>query len=208
MSKQSIWTFFKQHTQLPEEAIAGIMGNMEAESNCEACRVQGDFTADRRTSKQYAQDVNAGTISRNSFMYDAKGWGLCQWTFYSRKQNLYHACQSYGTGIEDETTQLRFFLAEMQTEYPAVWKALLNATTIQEAARVVCVDYERPAVPNVVARTDYGQQIYNKFHGKDLDPEPEPDPAEDWLQDWIEYLEAEKQRIQTKIEELKARRSR
>ena len=37
-------------------------------------------------------------------------------------------------------------------------------------------------------------------------PDPEPIPEEDWLADWIEYLEGEKQRIQAKIDELKARR--
>ena len=44
------------------------------------------------------------------------------------------------------------------------------------------------------------------------DPEPapeppEPSPEDDWLLDWIGYLEGEKQRIQSKIDELKARRS-
>lgn len=38
-------------------------------------------------------------------------------------------------------------------------------------------------------------------------PQPTPEPAEDWLLDWIEYLETEKTRIQTKIDELKGRRS-
>ena len=36
---------------------------------------------------------------------------------------------------------------------------------------------------------------------------PEPSPDVDWLADWIEYLEEEKTRIQSKINELKARRS-
>lgn len=202
MSKQTIWNYFKQHTQLSDEAIAGIMGNFEAESNCEACRVQGDFTADRRVSKEYAQKVNNGLLP--NWSTDAKGFGLAQWTYWSRKQNLQSTAQSYGTGIEDEVTQIRFFLAEMQTEYVSTWHFLLSNPTIYEAARLVCVNYERPAVNNIAARADYAQQIYTKFHGKDI--EPEPVPVDDWLSDWIEYLEDEKQRIQTKIDELKARR--
>lgn len=209
MSKQTIWNYFKRHTQLSDEAIAGIMGNFEAESNNESCRVQGDFTSDRRVSKEYAQKVNSGLLP--NWAYDAKGFGLAQWTYFSRKQNLMSTAQSYGTGIEDEVTQIRFFLAEMQTEFISTWRALLNNPTILEAARLVCVNYERPAVNNVAARADYGQTIYNQFHGKDIEPEPEPvpvppDPEEDWLQDWIEYLESEKQRIQAKIDELKGRR--
>lgn len=45
---------------------------------------------------------------------------------------------------------------------------------------------------------------WNRLVGKG--DAPEPTPADDWLTDWIEYLEDEKQRIQNKIDELKARR--
>lgn len=175
MSKQTIWNFFKTHTSLPDEAIAGIMGNMEAESNCEACRVQGDFTSDRRTSKQYAANVNSGALP--NWHTDAKGWGLCQWTYFSRKANLRSTCQSYGVGIEDETAQLNFFLAEMQMEYVNTWRNLLNCHSVYDAASLVCCDYERPAVNNIAARADYGNTIYKQFHGKDIQPEPEPAPT-------------------------------
>lgn len=174
MSRQTIWAFFKTHTQLPDEAIAGIMGNFEAESNNEACRVQGDFTSDRRTSKAYANNVNIGVISPQGFAQDQKGFGLAQWTYFQRKANLLSCCQSYGVGIENEEAQLNFFLSEMQNEFTSVWRSLLNCTSIYEAARLVCEQYERPAVKNTAARADYGQTIYNQFHGKDIDPEPEP----------------------------------
>lgn len=45
---------------------------------------------------------------------------------------------------------------------------------------------------------------WNRLAGKGTEPAPEP--AVDWLTDWIEYLEDEKKRIQTKIDELKGRR--
>lgn len=52
----------------------------------------------------------------------------------------------------------------------------------------------------------YGDQDdWNRLAGKD-GTEPTPEPADDWLLDWIEYLEEEKARIQTKIDELKRRR--
>lgn len=183
MSKETIWNFFKTHTQLPDEAIAGIMGNMEAESNCEACRVQGDFTADRRTSKQYAANVNSGALP--NWHTDSRGWGLCQWTFYSRKANLRSTCQSYGVGIEDETAQLNFFLAEMQMEYTSTWNKLLNCHSIYDAASYVCVEFERPAVNNIAARADYGNTIYKQFHGKDITPQPTPTPVPDMGRDAI-----------------------
>ena len=181
MSKETIWRYLKQNTKLPDVSIAGIMGNMEAESNCESCRLQGDFSVDRTTSKAYAQMVNNGTYT--SFANDAKGWGLAQWTFNSRKQNLLSSCKSQGKGIEDEEAQLAFMLAEMQSEYPATWKALLSAQDIATAAYVVCVNYEKPAVNNTAIRTSLGQKIYDQFHGTDI---KEPDK----LSEIISHLEA------------------
>ena len=43
MSKETIWQFLK-HKGFSSEAAAAILGNMEAESNCVSCRLQGDFT--------------------------------------------------------------------------------------------------------------------------------------------------------------------
>lgn len=183
MSKQSIWNYLKTHTELSDEAVAGIMGNMEAESNCEACRMQGDFSSDRSKSKEYARQTNAGT---NNFINDSIGFGLCQWTYYSRKQNLLNCCRSYGKGVEDEEAQLAFMLAEMQTEYVAMWRRLLTTNTIADAATLMCREYERPAVLNITDRTKYGQQIYNTYHG--TTPTPAPDKNRDAIIDAIEEL--------------------
>ena len=181
MSKQTIWNFLKRETNLPDVSIAGIMGNMMAESGCEACRLQGDFMSDRSPSKEYARKVNSN-LNPNWYS-DQKGWGLCQWTWWSRKKSLKECCDSYGTGIESETSQLRFMLAEMQNEFSSMWRQLLIATDIRTAAYLVCHFYEAPAYENVDARADYGKTIYDQFHGKDVDPEPEPEPTPEPQQD-------------------------
>ena len=173
MSKQTIWNYLKTHTSLPEVSIAGIMGNMEAESNCESCRVQGDFTNDRSTSIAYAKAVNTGEMSIQQFSRDSKGFGLCQWTYFSRKENLANSCRSQGKGIGDEEAQLAFMLAEMQMEFTNMWNRLLVCTTISDAAGLVCREYERPAVLNITERTKYGQKIYDQYSGST--PEPTDD---------------------------------
>ena len=165
MSKATIWAYLKQHTKLSEEAIAGVMGNFEAESNCESCRVQGDFSTDRHISKEYARQVNSGEISIAQFQHDSKGFGLAQWTFHSRKNALLNYCKSIGAGIEDEEAQLSFFLSEMESDFVGVWNQLLRANDIGVAADLVCRYYECPAVNNVAARPGYGKEIYNQFHG-------------------------------------------
>lgn len=177
MSKQTIWNYLKKKTSLSDEAIAGIMGNFEAESNCESCRLQGDFLSSRQRSKDYANAINTGVKSVEAASVDSLGWGLAQWTFHTRKSNLFWACLGAGKGVEDEEAQLDFFLAEMQNEYVYTWKTLLKCNSIYDAASLICCDYERPAVKNIAARADYGQTIYNQFHGKDTTPEPEPEPS-------------------------------
>lgn len=200
MSRQTIWNYLKRHTSLSDEAIAGIMGNMEAESNCEACRLQGDFSADRHISKEYAQKVNSDQLP--NWYRDSQGFGLCQWTYFSRKANLRSTCQSYGVGIEDEEAQLAFMLAEMQMEFSNMWRRLLTTNDIGEAAGLMCREYERPAVLNITDRTRFGQKIYNEFHGQ---PAPTPSDDKDWINDGIEYWESVKLEIQAKIDELRGR---
>lgn len=202
MSKQTIWNFLKQHTALPDEAIAGIMGNMECESNCEACRLQGDFSADRNKSKTYAANVNSGALP--SWHKDQQGWGLCQWTFSTRKANLKSTCESYGKGIEDEETQLRFMLAEMQMEFSNMWGRLLVTKDITEAARLVCSEYERPAVLNITARAKAGKEIYDLYHNAPI-PDEKPSEDDSWILDGIEYWESVRIEIEAKINDLRGR---
>ena len=211
MSRETVWIALKKKTVLSDEAIAGLMGNLEAESNCESCRVQGDFTADRRVSKAYAADVNRGNISQYSFSHDQKGFGLPQFTYFSRKSNLYDYCKSIGAGIEDEEAQIDFMLSEMQNEYVTMWRQLLSCSDIRTAADLVCRQYERPAVNNVEARAEYGRQIYAQFHGKTfveiggVVSGQDPIGEGEWLQEWIDYLQTEIDEKQAKIDALKAR---
>ena len=180
MSKATIWTFFKGKG-LSDVAAAGIMGNMEAESNCEAMRVQGDFSSTRIISQNYAELFNSNP---QQCYRDAKGWGLCQWTYFSRKKELWQFCHERGTGVEDETAQLEFFINEMKRDYPAAWRALQSAEDIRTAAYVVCHHYERPAVENIDARTQYGEQFYKQFH-----PTESPGIADDKKEKIISLLE-------------------
>ena len=54
MSKKTIWEYLKAKG-FSDIAAAAIMGNMEAESNCAAVRLQGDFTAGYRKSTSIPQ---------------------------------------------------------------------------------------------------------------------------------------------------------
>lgn len=168
MSKQTIWSYLKQ-AGLSDEATAALMGNFECESNCEACRVQGDFSPNRDTSKDYARQVNGGSISAYQYIHDSKGWGLAQWTYSSRKQNLLEFCWDTGRGIEDEQAQLEFALNELKVDFPSLWNIMSYSTDIKQMSDLICRNFENPAIKNYDARYTEAQKIYNQYHGTHVD---------------------------------------
>lgn len=150
-----------------------VMGNLQAESGNESVRLQGDFDAARRVSKTYAAEVDSGEKSRNTYSRDARGWGLAQWTYWSRKEGLYDLCKSKGKSIGDEATQCEWLLTELKS-YPTLL-AYLKTTgenECYEATRRVCVEFERPAVNNVQVR--YNNAVNLSRQVKDEEPTPTP----------------------------------
>lgn len=61
----------------------GLMGNMQAESGMKSNIVQRGMTA--LSDGEYTRRADAG---EPDFIRDGAGYGLCQWTYWSRKQAL------------------------------------------------------------------------------------------------------------------------
>jgi len=164
--KEQIWAWLKGNTELTNIAIAGIMGNLECESNCEPCRMQGDFSANRQASRTYADLADSGKNPVSSYRSDGVGWGLAQWTYYTRKENLLRFCSARGKSIADLDSQLSFMLTE--SEYTSIARKLSAATTVYDAAKIFCDSFERPAVPNYQQRAEAGEKFYKDYHGTDV----------------------------------------
>lgn len=148
---QQIYDFFRAAGMTRAGAL-GMIGNLKEESGLEACRLQGDFSGDRAKSRDYASRVDRGQLSRHQFSYDAQGWGLPQWTYFTRKGAFWDFCKKAGASIADVDAQLRYIVHELKIYYPELWKALRSTTDVYTATRRVCAEYERPAVQNVTAR--------------------------------------------------------
>lgn len=144
-------------------AACAMGGNMMCESNMTANIVQLGMTT--LTDAQYTAAADAGTIN---FTYDAIGYGLCQWTYYARKQRLMEYAKSMGASVGDETMQVNFCLAELRGEYPALWEYLKAAQDLYGAAARICKEYERPAVNNIADRANEGNALYMQY-GSQLD---------------------------------------
>ena len=162
MSQLSILTALVRGGMTPIAACA-MGGNMMCESNMTANIVQLGMTT--LTDAQYTAAADAGTIN---FTYDAIGYGLCQWTYYARKQRLMEYAKSMGASVGDETMQVNFCLAELRGEYPALWAYLTTAQDLYGAAARICKEYERPAVNNIADRANAGNALYMQY-GSQLD---------------------------------------
>lgn len=165
-----IWTFF--HAKgLNDYAIAGLMGNLYIESALRPNNLQNSFEKKLgMTDKGYTMAVNNGTYK--NFVHDKAGYGLAQWTWWSRKQALLYYAQKSVASIDDLNMQLNFLWEELGA-YDHVMKILSKANSIKEACNVVLREYERPAVvvnndksgitKALRARTDAGKVFYDKF---------------------------------------------
>ena len=166
---------------LTKAGALGLMGNWMAESGCEANRLQGDFTDGRLLSVTYTRDVTAGRISRTQFARDQKGYGLAQWTYFSRKEALYDFWKNSGTDLGDVRMQVKFALHELSTEgeYAGLWSVLKTTDDIWTATDKVCRLYERPYYNNVDARFRFAKELEADLDEAEAAPpaeEPEPAP--------------------------------
>ena len=179
-----------------EAGALGLMGNWMAESGLEPGRLQGDFTQGRTYSRAYTDDVMAGRISRSQFARDAKGYGLAQWTYYTRKEDLYDFWNGSGKALDDAGMQVSFAVQELSEngEYAGLWSVLKTTEDIWTATDKVCRLYERPYYNNVEARYQYALQLKAELDqvGDIFQPaepaaetgEPSPAPVQEAEKHW------------------------
>lgn len=152
---------------ITEAGALGILGNWQAESGCEPCRLQNDFSSYRTASKDYTARVMSGAISRDQFASDQKGYGLAQWTYFNfqtgqgRKLNLYDFWKRSGKALDDVSMQVAFALHELTTEgqYAKLLAMLKTTNDIFTAADQFCRIFEQPYYCNVDARFRYAKEI-------------------------------------------------
>lgn len=168
----TIWNYFKEKG-LNDFAVAGIMGNIYAESGFKPTNLQNAYEKKLGyTDDSYTAAVDNG--SYGNFVKDSAGYGLAQWTYWSRKQALLEYARSVGKSIGDLSMQLDFMWKEMQG-YKSMMTTLNSATSVLEASNAVLLQYERPADQSESAqnrRAGYGQTYYEKYAGKAATPAP------------------------------------
>lgn len=162
--RQMIWNYLLEITG-NAYAAAGLMGNLYAESGlvptnlqdaCEASLGYEDGT--------YTEAVDSGTYS--DFATDWAGYGLAQWTWQERKENLLAFAQDAGMSVGSLDLQLRFLAWELEER--GLLSELQAVRSVREASDLVLFRYEAPLDTSAniqTVRCGLSMTFYNRFAG-------------------------------------------
>ena len=154
---QRIWNFFKD-MGYDDNAVAGIMGNMQQESSLSTGAVESD----------------AGYGTGGGALTPGTGFGLVQWTDAPRQALLQQIAAKLGKSPYDLEAQLATVKYELQTTHSGALPQNMNGKTIEGAVSCFTGNFEyqdgdgREGIPvvNHVGRVDYAQSFYNAFAKK------------------------------------------
>ena len=171
-NEEKIWNYLKAQG-LTDCGAAGLMGNLYAESGLIPTNLQNSYEKKLGyTDATYSVAVDSGAYS--NFVRDSAGYGLAQWTYWSRKQALLDYAKAAGKSVGDLETQLGFLMQELAGSFKAVLNTLKSATTVKAASNAVLLQFERPADQSAAVQTKragYGQTYYDKYAAKDAEKE-------------------------------------
>ena len=132
---------------------AAVLGNMQAESALRSDNAQDGMSP--YSDKDYTARADAGELD---FAADAVGYGLCQWTYPTRKAALLRFARSRGKSLGDEAMQTEFCMRELREDYPGLWQYLCGDCNLSGAVALFCREFERPAVDNSRQRLRHAEK--------------------------------------------------
>ena len=163
-NEERIWNYLVGKG-ISSAGAAGLMGNLYAESALNPKNLQNSYEKKLGyTDDGYTTAVDNGSYS--NFVRDSAGYGLAQWTYWSRKQNMLEFARAAGKSIGDLEMQLDFLFKELSEGYKTVLATLKAATTVKAASDSILLNYERPADQSEAVkakRASYGQTYYDKY---------------------------------------------
>lgn len=179
--EKTMWTYFMDKIG-NAYGVAGLMGNIYAESGLRSDNLQNTYEKKlSHTDATYTASVDNGTYT--NFVRDSAGYGLAQWTYWSRKEALLNYALSKAKSIGDYQMQLDFMYKELSENYKAVLSDLQSATSVLDASNSVLTKFERPAV--IISGTEeekeaaknkragFGQKYYAKYADKSIENIPD-----------------------------------
>lgn len=173
-----IWDYLKSQG-LNDFGVAGLMGNLYAESGLMPNNLQNSGNKKfNLTDDDYVRIIDTDDKSyscvyngkkyygREAVIYDGQGFGIAQWTFWSRKKYFLSFVLAKEKSAGDLNAQLDFLMKELREGYVGVLETLCNANSVLEASNEVLFRFERPANQDESVQTKrcaFGQKYYDQF---------------------------------------------
>lgn len=161
---KDIWNYLKSQN-LNNYAVAGLMGNLYAESGLRTNNLQDSYESKLGSDDEYTAKVNSGEYT--NFAGDSAGYGLAQWTSSGRKAGLYQLAKESGKAINDPEVQLNHLMNELNSSYKgSVLGPISAASSVKEASDVVLHKFESPTDQSSAVeakRAGYAQSFYDQF---------------------------------------------
>jgi hypothetical protein len=118
---------------IPDHVAAGLVGNLMQESGA---------------------DINPAAVGDNGNAYGAGQWN-------GPRMRAYRAyADERGVGYDDFDTQLDWLMHEGQTTEKGAWGQIMQAKTVEDAARIASERFWRPGTPHLENRIGYAQAVY------------------------------------------------
>lgn len=164
-----------------KEGMCAILANVQAESVFDPTNLED--TANYKlgvSDATYTKQVDDGTYTR--FVNDGYGYGLAQWTFWSRKQKFYNYAKSRGKSIGDLKLQTDFLFYEIKSDFNGIWQMLLTSHDLYACTKELLYKWENPfeKTENMKLRYSYAQGWLHTIEDEDTEPsgdESVPDPV-------------------------------
>lgn len=162
-NEERIWNYLKAKG-FSDCGVAGLMGNLYAESGLRPNNLQNTYEGKLgMADAEYTELVDSGRYT--NFIQDKAGYGLAQWTYWSRKQALLEHAKASGKSIGDLEMQLEFLLKELSSY--GLLNKLKTVSSVLEASNIVLLEFEKPASKDTKAtqtkRAGYAQQYFDKY---------------------------------------------
>lgn len=127
----------------------GMLGNLQGEtSDFDPMSLETQY-ANRfgLTDAEYTRRADAGekVYQNYYFTHDSAGYGIAQWTWWSRKKGLLDFAKAAGKSVGDLDVQIAYMLKELSGYYTAAWQVLTATDSIHDAVKICVTAYEKPA---------------------------------------------------------------
>lgn len=147
-----------------KEAACALLAQIQHESAFRANNLEDTRNRSLGLSdEEYVRRVDNGTYT--NFVNDGAGFGLAQWTFYSRKQTFINYFRSRGKSIGDLNTQIDFLFYEMKAFFNGIWQKCRTSHDLRDLTWTLLDKWENPDEKqnNMVKRYASAQEFMNQF---------------------------------------------